>query len=68
MPSPVRAQPAPAPAPAPTPEKLWGAAPAPIARPTAPPSQPKVPAWQWAVLFAAIVGVGAAMYLALTSR
>jgi hypothetical protein len=66
MPSPVRAQPAPAPAP--TPEKLWGAAPAPLARPTAPPPEPKVPAWQWAVLFAAIMGVGAAMYLALTSR
>lgn len=66
MPSPVRAQPAPAPAP--SPEKLWGAAPAHVARPTAPPAEPKVPAWQWAVLFAAIVGVGAAMYLALTSR
>jgi hypothetical protein len=64
MPSPVRAQPAPAP----TPEKLWGAAPAPLARPTAPPPEPRVPAWQWAVLFAAITGVGAAMYLALTSR
>lgn len=66
MPSAVRAQPSAAPAP--TPEKLWGAAPLPVARPTAPPPEPKVPAWQWAVLFAAIIGVGAAMYLALTSR
>ncbi|MFO0629147.1 MAG: hypothetical protein U0325_26460 [Polyangiales bacterium] len=66
MPSPVRAQPAPAQAP--SPEKLWGAAPAPLARSTAPAPEPKVPVWQWAVLVAAILGVGAAMYLALTAR
>ncbi|MEZ4390378.1 MAG: hypothetical protein R3A48_04720 [Polyangiales bacterium] len=51
-----------------TPEKLWGAAPAPAPPPPVAPEQSGVPAWQWGVLLAAILGVGAAMYLALTSR
>lgn len=53
---------------APTAERLWGAAPPPAPPAALPDPEPKVPVWQWAVLLAAIVGVGAAMYLALTGR
>lgn len=63
MPTPSLAPSAP-----PTPEKLWGAAPAPAPRAPEAPEPSGVPAWQWGVLLAAILGVGAAMYLALTAR
>lgn len=52
---------APAPMPAPTPEKLWGAAPAPGARPSTAPVKKGLAAWQIAVIAALVLGLAGAV-------